>query len=204
MRHNPNDAQANYWYSLLLRTLGRLDEALTYSTRARALDPLYPVILTGHVFNCTYAGRFDLADQTLAEGRLLFGDTFLYTFAQALNALAKNDYAGAATAYRRVLQQNPGFTTQWPSLFYCEARLGQPARVRAYLATQPETPRICYNKAVVCAGLGDRANCLRYLKYAADDGFIYRDLLVFPVFRPYHREPAFRAILRQYHLPLLY
>ncbi|QMW03280.1 helix-turn-helix domain-containing protein [Spirosoma foliorum] len=201
LRHNANDAQANYWYSLLLRSVGRLKEAMTYSTKAHTLDPLYPVILTGHVLNCAYAGHFDLASQTLADGKLLFGDSFLYAFGQSLTALAKDDYAQAANAYREALRLNPNLTTQWPSLYYCEARLGQPAHARAYLATQPETPQILYNKAVVCAGLGDQVNCLRYLRQAADGGYVYRDLLVFPVFRPYHRNPAFRAILRQYGLP---
>lgn len=199
--HNPNDAQANYWYSLLLRSLGRVNEALAYSTKARTLDPLYPVIHTGHVLNCVYAGRFDLADQRLADDKLLFGDSFLYTFSQAIYALAKKDYSQAANAYRETLRLNPDFITQWPSLLYCESRLGQPARARAYLTTMPETPQISYNKAVVYAGLGDHANCLRYLRQAADGGFLYRDLLVFPAFWPYHRDPAFRAILHQYGLP---
>ncbi|GAB3993689.1 hypothetical protein GCM10028807_29580 [Spirosoma daeguense] len=201
LRYNTNDAQANYWYSLLLRSVGRFNEALTYSTKARTLDPLYPVISTGHALNCVYAGRFDLADQSLADSKLLFGDSFLYALVQAINGLAKNDYANAARAYQEALRLNPSFTTQLPSLYYCEARLGQPARARSYLTTLPETPQVCYNKAVVYAGLGDHANCLRYLRQAADAGFIYRDLLAFPVFRPYHRDPIFRAILRQYNLP---
>lgn len=201
LRYHPNDAQANYWYSLLLRSTGRLDEAQDYSAKALLLDPLYPVMMTGHVANCAYAGRFDLADETLANGKLLFGDSFLYHFGRGLYSLAKEDYGLGVAAYREVLRLNPDFTTQIPSLLYCEARLGQTARARAYVATPAHTPQDDYNRAVVWAGLGNRTNCLRFLRRAADGGFIYKDMLVFPVFRPYHHDPAFRAILRQYGLP---
>ncbi|GAA4451780.1 hypothetical protein GCM10023189_14140 [Nibrella saemangeumensis] len=201
LRYNPNDAQANYWYSLLLRALGRPAEAISYSTKALELDPLGPVIAAGHALNCAYAGRFDLADQCLDSNRLLFNDSFLYHFARGLCAMIKSDYRLGETAMQHAIQLNPQYTNHVPSLLYCEARQGKTDRARAYLADTPDTPaRNLYLKAVVYAGLNDRANCLRSLKQAADEGYIYKDLLLFPPFRPYHRDPVFQDILRRYGL----
>lgn len=201
LRYNPNDAQANYWYSLLLRSVGQVEQALPYSQKAITLDPLYPVMMTGHVFNCVYAGKFGQARQLLMSSKPIFDDSFLYYFAEALYHLARQDFGRAAQAYHQVLRLNPAMTSQVPSLLYCEARMGQTGRARAYLAKTPDTPQDCYNKAVVSAGLGNETACLTYLRRAADGGFIYKDMLVFPVFKPYRNHPVFRAILRQYHLP---
>ena len=95
LQHNPNDAQINYWYSLLLRSTGRLNEAIRYSTEAVALDPLYPVIISGHVLNCAYANRFDLAQASLNSGRALFGDLFIFHVGQGFFYLARSNYKGA-------------------------------------------------------------------------------------------------------------
>ncbi|GAA4415030.1 hypothetical protein GCM10023187_45170 [Nibrella viscosa] len=201
--YNPNDAQANYWYSLLLRALGRPAEAIPYSTRALELDPLMPVIVAGHVINCAYAGRFDLAEQCLNTSKPLFNDSFLFHFSQGICAMIKGDYPLGETTMRHAIQLNPQYTNHVPSLLYCAARQGKTDDARAYLAATPDTPaRNLYLKAVVYAGLNDRANCLRSLKQAADEGYIYKDLLLFPPFRPYHREPVFQDILRRYGLPV--
>jgi TolB-like protein/DNA-binding winged helix-turn-helix (wHTH) protein/Flp pilus assembly protein TadD len=41
---NPNDATAHQWYGMCLAYQGRFTEALTESDRARALDPLSPIV----------------------------------------------------------------------------------------------------------------------------------------------------------------
>ncbi len=200
---NPNDAYANYWYSLLLRAVGRPSDAIVYSARALELDPLAPVMMAGHVVNQAYAGQFAQARATLNQNQLLFGDSFLYPFSRGLYAMAHNEYAVARAALGETLRLNPAYTDHLPSLLYCQARLGQTDSARAYLATLPDTSaRNAYLKAVVYAGLGEREACLRSLKKAADGGYIYKDLLVFPPFRAYHQAPMFQSILRQYGLPL--
>lgn len=200
---NPNDAYANYWYSLLLRAVGRPGDAATFSARALELDPLAPVMVAGHVVNQAYAGQFAQARTTLDQNQLLFGETFLYQFSLGLYAMANNEYGLARRALTETLRLNPGYTDHLPSLLYCQSRLGKTDSARVYLATLPDTnARNAYLKAVVYAGLGDRESCLRSLKKAADGGYIYKDLLLFPPFRSYHQEPIFQAILHQYGLPI--
>lgn len=48
LKFSPNDAQITYWYSLTLRSIGQLDEAIKYSTKAVSLDPLASNIYGGH------------------------------------------------------------------------------------------------------------------------------------------------------------
>ncbi|MDA4119091.1 MAG: tetratricopeptide repeat protein [Thaumarchaeota archaeon] len=58
---NPNYAAAHYWYSLLLLTNGRLDEAVEEAEAAHVLDPLSRVVGMGLVQAYLFAGRYDAA-----------------------------------------------------------------------------------------------------------------------------------------------
>lgn len=203
LQHNPNDAQITYWYSLLLRSTGRLNEAIRYSTEAVALDPLYPVILTGHVLNCAYGNRFDLAQASLNTGRPVFGDLFIFHIGEGFFYLARSNYKAAASNFVRALVINPQYTGIMPTLMHCEAKGGNRVEAVAYLQTlTAKTPRTYYDKAVVFAGLNQPDSCLHNLKKASDGGYIYKDMAVSPLFRRYRSEPVFQAILRQYRFPV--
>ncbi|GAB2558352.1 helix-turn-helix domain-containing protein [Spirosoma areae] len=202
LQHNPNDVQANYWYSLLLRSLGRLDEAVHYSMQAVALDPLYPVVLAGHITNCAYANRFDLARGSIENGRGLFDDSFIYHTAQGYEAMCRKEYKRAVAEFQKGISLNPDYKRPTHTLIYCEAKRGNRQRAITFLRDLRETtPRANYERAVVYAGLDQADSCLHYLKKAADGGYLYRDLKVLPVFKPYRSHPVFTAILRQYQLP---
>ena len=202
LQHNSNDAQINYWYSLLLRSTGQLTEAIRYSTQAIALDPLYPVILSGHIVTCAYANRFDLAQASLANGRALFGDSFIFQLALGHLQLCQNDYEAATADITKALAMNPQFTGQIPVLMHCEAKRGNRAKALRYIQTLTDTnSQTYYYKAVVFAGLNQRDSCLYNLKKAANLGYIHKDMAVSPLFRHYRSEPVFQGVLRQYRFP---
>ena len=201
LQHNPNDAQANYWYSLLLRSVGRVDEAVEYSTRAVRLDPLYPVILAGHILNCIYANRFDLANQHIENGRVLFDNSSAYHTARADYSMSQEDYGQAIAEFKRGMVLNPDDKGQIPLLMYCEAKRGNRQKATAFLHELTETrPWDDYQRAVVYAGLNEADSSLHHLKKAADAGYVFRDTKVIQVFRPYHASLTFRAVLRRYNL----
>lgn len=56
---NPNYATARYWYSILLQTIGKLDQAITESEKAQLLDPLSPIIGMGMVQAYLASGQYD-------------------------------------------------------------------------------------------------------------------------------------------------
>ena len=61
IERSPNYASAHQWYALLIRILGRQDEALTEVRKAQAIDPLSPVI-TSNVGDVLYVlGQYDSA-----------------------------------------------------------------------------------------------------------------------------------------------
>ncbi|WP_373513804.1 helix-turn-helix domain-containing protein [Persicitalea sp.] len=201
LQHNPNDAQANYWYSLLLRSVGRVDEAVTYSTRAVTLDPLYPVILAGHILNCTYAGQFGLAKENIESGRVLFNNSFAYHMVKAYYSMNQADYAQAVAAFERGMELNPDDKGQIPLLMYCEAKRGNRQKADAFIqGLVGASPWENYQRAVVYAGLSKADSSLYYLKKAADGGYYFRDTKVIQVFEPYHSSLTFRAVLRRYNL----
>ncbi|WP_373515892.1 hypothetical protein, partial [Persicitalea sp.] len=201
LQHNPNDAQANYWYSLLLRSVGRVDEALAYSTRAVTLDPLYPVILAGHILNCVYAGQFELAKENMESGRALFNNSSAYHMVKAHYSMSQADFAQAIADFERAMELNSDDKGLAPLLMYCEAKRGNRQKADAFIQGLVGTsPWANYQRAVVYAGLSKADSSLYYLKKAADGGYYFRDTKVNQVFELYHSSLTFRAVLRRYNL----
>lgn len=201
LQYNPNDTQLNYWYSLLLRSVGRLPEAVRYSQRAVQLDPLYPVMMGGHILNCLYLGDQKKALAAIRNGEGLFDKFFIYQLARGYYYLGQARYAQAQACFDSSLALNPSYKNYQMLSIYCLARQGKRAPVLAWLRQQPlDTPRARYDRAVVFAGLAERDSCLYYLKQAADAGFYQRDTKVSPLFKPYWTHPAFRAILRRFNV----
>jgi TolB-like protein/Flp pilus assembly protein TadD len=62
---DPDHAYARYWYSVLLQSLGRMDEAREQATLAIELDPLAPQIRSGLITHYNASWQFDRA---IAEG----------------------------------------------------------------------------------------------------------------------------------------
>lgn len=64
---NPNYTNARQWYAYLLASLGRMDESLTESEKARNLEPLTKVVLMNYqgilIFRKEYDEAFKLTEQ---------------------------------------------------------------------------------------------------------------------------------------------
>lgn len=200
LRCNPNNAQVNYWYSLMLRSLGLLEEALKYSSRAVALDPLSPVILSGHIRNCSYAHKQEMIKEGIDNGKLLFNDSFLFYWSTGYHYLEIKDYPAALRDLTKAQQLNPSVKGLEAAVVYTKARLGQVPAAKTYLATLPETPDNYTFIAMVYAGLNDKQNCLRYLEKMASLGKIPTDMKVSPFFHFLHGEARFNALLQQFGL----
>ncbi|MPR35352.1 helix-turn-helix domain-containing protein [Salmonirosea aquatica] len=201
LQHNPNDAQSNYWYSLLLRSVGRVDEAVEYSTRAVTLDPLYPVILAGHILNCVYANRPELAKQNIESGRVLFDNSSAFHMVISHFHMQQGHFDQAIAEVKRAIVLNPDDNGLISLQMYSEARAGNRRKAITFLHNLTTSrPWDDYQRSVVYAGLQEADSSLFYLRKAADAGYYSRDTKVNEIFAPYRSSLIFRAVLRRYNL----
>lgn len=201
LKYRPNDAQTVYWYSLLLRTTGQLNESVRYSTKARLLDPLYPVILAGHILNCVYSGRDDLAQKAIADGKLIFDDSFVYYMARGEYELHHNRFDKALKEFTKMEQLNPNMKYGNVSSAYCAARLGNPAPTRTLLNKMGNQAQDFVSKSMLYAGLGQKDSSLICLEKAASMGRVSSEILVTPMYIAIRKEPRFQAVLKKFGLP---
>lgn len=200
VKYGPNDALVNYWFSLMLRSIGNLKEAVRYSSKAAILDPLHPVIFGGNVLTCVYANELNLAQRNLDEGRVLFHDSWIYYWALAAYFGAKKDYKEAVKNYEKVYELNPEMKSlEFQKVFY-QALDGQRDKAYAYLKALPDIPANYVWRAVVYSGLKDKKQSLYYLQKAADLGIIPHDVKVSPFFAIHRGDPHFTAILAKFGL----
>ena len=197
LKFSPNDAQINYWYSLTVRAIGRMDEAIEYSTKAVSLDPLSHNIYGGHIIGCSYAGRFDIAEKAIKDGELIFNDSYLFYNAKAFYYITRKNYEAALKEFRICQKLSPKLPYFDTMIAFTQAKLGQTTPVQFYLKNLSNTPENYRNFAIAYAGLGDKELCLKYLELAAERGDSPNYLKVSPLFVFLHNEPRFNAILQK-------
>lgn len=198
---NPNDPMTNYWYSLMLRELGELDQAIIYSKLARELDPLYPVIHGGHIVNLAYADLKDQAEAAIKEGDVLFQQSFLHHWAKAIYAESIFDYQAAIKAFEKVLMINPELISARNAIFFNKARLGQTDEVQAFFETiQTNSGPDLFARATLYAGLEDGDQFADLISKAMDKGVYPSDILVDKNYNFLRNHRKYSEILEKYNL----
>jgi adenylate cyclase len=198
---DPNDAQINYWNALLLRSLGKLDQSLTYHQIANNLDPLHPVISAGYLYTSSLAGQYDLTEKMLEEAMQIFKNSFLHVYVEGFNLMAQERYAEAIPLFDRSLSLNPQFRPVATAKAYCQGKLGEKEAALAFLARQDTSEVVgCFSSAVVSMGLNKSGQAVTLLKKGADMGRIPGDILVDPLLQPLLFDPTIQSILRDYGL----
>ncbi|MFN8357661.1 MAG: helix-turn-helix domain-containing protein [Spirosomataceae bacterium] len=200
LKYSPNDAQINYWYSIALRSVGEFDKAIEYSTKAIALDPLYPTILFGHIGNCSYAGKYKLAQQSIQEGQALFSDFYMFYYVRGFYYLNLGDYQSALRDFKTSDSMSPNTKSIESYITYCQGKLGQQAAVKTYLASLSPTPDNYDWFAIAYAGLNDKEQCFHYLQLAAAQGHLPEYFKVSPFFKFLHGDKRFNELLQQFGL----
>lgn len=197
LRYQPNNALTNYWYSLMLRSIGKTDQAIEYSTKALNIDPLFPVIMIGHLGNLTYAGRFEEARQVMKEGQRLHGSVYSWYWSTAFYYINQNRWPEALREMEKGKKLNPDASQIPVFIGYVKARMNQPAAARALLDSLPDDMTNYPYRAVLYIGLGDTDRCLDYLEKGAEVGSLPDYLKVSPLFKSLRNTPRFQAVLRK-------
>src|SRR6266481_3388179 len=199
---NPNYATAHHWYAEHLMWLGRFEEALSESERARQLDPLSLIIAADNGAILYYSRQYDRAIEQChtvlrkdpkfgrADGLLTFAYVEKAMFAQAL---------ANTEMLRRLYGEGPWY---WSSLAYIYGRAGQPERARHELEKLEEVSRHEQFDPVIMLwahlGMGDKEEALADLEKTYSGHFgILTTLKVEPGFDPLRSDPRFQDLLRR-------
>lgn len=199
LENQPNNAVYNYWYSLTLRSLARLEEAIEYNLKAKVLDPFHPVIHGGYIATCMYADRYDEAEKAIEEDRNKFGDSFIFQWLEGDLFQHKEDYSSALKAYEKALAENPGMKSVILSKVTTQGKMGQKELVLKYINTlDDDNPIDLHRKAVAYAAINDFDNGLSYFIKAAEKGFIASDFMVDQTYRPFRDTPEMQDYLMKF------
>ena len=197
---NPAYAPGYQWYSHLLMTLGRKDEAIEQAKRAVEIDPLSMPTFLNLGWQYQWAREADAAIDSM--NRLLDMDP-VYVQGHWNLGLAleqKGRFADAESAFRKAVELSGGAPVYVASLAHGLALAGKKAEARQTLnslekrAASEYIPP--YWMAAGYVGLGDNEKALEFLEAAFIEhsgGLVW--LAVDPRMDPLRSEPRFQELL---------
>ena len=198
---NPNYATAHQWYAEHLAWMGRFDEALRESERARRLDPLSLIIASDNGAILYYARRYDRAIErfrTVREMDPNFPHSGMIRWAYAQNGMFSD--ALAEIDKGRLLTGDGPWV--WPELAYIYGRTGQQAQAREALAKLEEWNRrrpvdpAMFVRPYIGMGKTDEAFVWLEKAYAKHSSAL-ATLKVDPLYDPLRSDPRFQELLRR-------
>lgn len=198
---NPNYASAHHWYAEHLMWLGRFDEALQESERARQLDPLSLIIAADHGAILYYSRQYDRAIEKLRsvlEVNPDFPRAFLI-----VAAYAEKGRVSEALAFVEAHRPQISTPYYWAFLAHVYGRNGQvepPARhaLNKLLQLNRRAAIDPVMLAWACAETGENDQALRWLEKAYEQhSHRLAGLKVNPVFDPLRGDPRFQELMRR-------
>jgi serine/threonine protein kinase len=204
---NPLYWGAPYWYSMLLMSTGRYEEAERQVLRAVELEPFSPVPRQHVSANAYFSRRFPEAIAQALAG-LEATDPHYYLLRHWLGVAyeAESKYAEALAELRMAVDLT-GRRVAWvlAALAHASASAGErpaAAAILEELLEQAKRETIDpYSFALAYIGLGDTENALKFLEQSADAGGVMR-IFSFgdPRLDSVRQEPRFQAVLRRINL----
>ncbi len=196
---NPNYATAHHWYAEHLALLGRFDEALRESERARELDPLSLVIAVDNGQILYFSRQYDRAIQqfrAVSEMEQNYPRSHIVNFAYVERGM----YAEALADIETWRQQGPS-PWMWSVLAYTYGRAGQQPEAQRALDKLLELNRRqqAGPPALVWAyiGMGNKEQAFIWLEKAFSQHANLTTLKVDPIYDPLRSDPRFQDLLRR-------
>ncbi|MGA9472101.1 MAG: winged helix-turn-helix domain-containing protein [Terriglobales bacterium] len=197
---NPSYATAHQWYAEYLALLGRFDEALAESERARALDPLSLIIAADKGAILYYARRYDEAIVQFRGVREMEPD---FPRAQMMvSALVeKGQFVKALAEFEKSDdRRSEAWTWAWRAYVY--GRAGEHAQAQQSL----EKVQQSYKRRPISPdpmlwallGAGKRDETFAWFEKAyADHSNLLTTLKVNPAFDPLRADPRFENLMQR-------
>jgi TolB-like protein/Tfp pilus assembly protein PilF len=206
---NPACAPARHWYSLLLKALGRNDEALKQIKSAEELDPLSPVIHSALAQMYYFHRQYDQAidECTHALSTLEADPNFVllhYHLGRAYGEKGMYPQAISELEKARSLSGNhPAMLMGLGNMYGAAGRRAEAMQILQQFEGMAKTryvPAVYF--AGVYTGLGEKDKAFQWLHTAYQqrtDYLIY--LNVEPMADPLRSDPRFKDLLRRIGLP---
>jgi TolB-like protein/DNA-binding winged helix-turn-helix (wHTH) protein/Tfp pilus assembly protein PilF len=196
---NPNYATGHHWYAEHLAWLGRFDDALRESERARQLDPLSLIIAADNGAILYYSRQYDRAIAQFNAVRELDPG-----FPRAAIIFAPYVQKGMfAEAEADIEEHMPGDNPwHWSSLAYAYGRAGNRARAEYALdkLLDLNQRQLVDPMVIVMAdiGIGNNDQAIAWLEKAfAQHSNGLTGLKVDPIYDPLRDDPRFQNLLRR-------
>jgi tetratricopeptide (TPR) repeat protein len=198
---NPNYATAHHWYAEHLMWLGRFDEALSESERARQLDPLSLIIAADYGAILLFSRQYDRAIEqfrSVLRKDPNFGRASVIWAAYVEKRMFTQALA-QIESWHRLNGEGPWY---WSWQAYIYGRAGQTERARRELEKLEKVSRHEQVNPVIMLwahlGVGDKEEALADLEKAYSEHFnILTTLKVEPAFDPLRSDPRFQDLLRR-------
>jgi serine/threonine-protein kinase len=205
IEHNPRYAMAHQWYSMLVASQGKVDEALVEAHTAQELDPASVSVRRTLGWAYFYARRYDRAADHLAQA-VAMNPTAEESYRVLGLTLAMQESFGEAERVLREALTLPGAGPYAiAALGYALARSGARSEAKALLADLEERAKSDYVSpvafAILTLGLGDVDGTLQWAQRAYEErrGWLAY-LTVNPMLDPLRGDPRFQDLVRRMRL----
>jgi TolB-like protein/Tfp pilus assembly protein PilF len=202
---NPNYAAAQYWHSVLLQTIGSLQESVTAAEKAQALDPLSPVIGMGVVQAYFFSEQYDKAIDECHKylemnPREVVAQDYLVHL-QVQNGL----FEKAAEEAARLVEISDRKAETTAHLAYVYAASGKTEEAKKVFETSVAESRLGYSNPTifitVYSILGEQDNAFRWAEEALKVGKIAFPALRFsPDLKKFRTDPRYNSLLAKAEL----
>lgn len=205
---SPNSATVHHFYASQLLARGQAEDYLREITLAKELDPLSPMISADAGVYYILKKDYDRALEEYKKVALVFPD-FHPAHSFAADAYVyKGMYDEAIAEYQKALSLSKRHSRTLASLGYAYASAGREAEAREVLRELEEMRKVKnvppLRFAIVYAGLGDRAEAVRWLERSYEE----RDIMLvhinqMPFTNSLKGDAGFEDFLRRAGLPPL-
>lgn len=200
---DPNYAPAHYWYAHLLLIIGRNEEAVEESKKAKFLDPSVPSLMN-HCRVLANVGQMDSAEECFASliKQNSDNDHLQYLYGLFLQRIGRTQEA--LRIFERLYLRNPALAGS--ALGYAYGKANKTSAALRVLKQMTELSKQRYvppqEFAIIYVGLGDNDNAFFWLEKAHQEkfaGLIYFALE--PMFKSLRSDPRYDDLIARMHLP---
>lgn len=202
---NPNYSIAHHWYSVLLMTTDRLQEALEEAEVAHILDPLSPVVSMGLVQAYLFAGRFEEAIEEckrqldMHPALVVAHDFMVHLYVQ------KGDFGEASSEAETLEKVSERKAEATAHKAYVNAARGWLREAKNLIEEIGDRPRTeFYNPTIFITAwslLGDMNKAYQWAERALDKGNVaFPSLRLSPDLVAFRSDPRYEQLLKRARL----